>query len=210
MMTQTLGPVRAHDLDEEVMRLFDMVTTGLETATVAFLDGNQAAARALVADDHLIDSLHSAIEDRVQRELTTQVGDRSEDAARRLISMLQTVPEIERSGDLVEHIALRTPQGLAQAISPRARGMVQEMGRIGVAMWRAAAAAYLSRDPEALSRLRTLDDELDDLHVSLSAELAESATSIPVAIEMGLVARFYERIGDHAVNITRRVLRTAT
>jgi phosphate transport system protein len=210
MTTQTLGAVRAHDdLDEEVMRLFDMVTTGLETATAAFLEGDRVAARALVADDQLIDNLHSAIEDRVQRELATRVGDRTEDAARRLISMLQIVPEIERSADLVEHIALRTPQGLAQAISPRARGMVQEMGRIGVAMWRAAAAAYLNRDPEALSRLRTLDDELDDLHVSLSAELAESATSIPVAIEMGLVARFYERIGDHAVNITRRIRRMA-
>jgi phosphate transport system protein len=209
MTTQTLGSVRARDdLDEEVMRLFDMVRNGLAAATAAFLDGDRVAARALVADDQRIDSLHAAIEDRVQRELTAE-GVRTEDAARRLISMLQIVPEIERSGDLVEHIALRTPQGLAQAISPRARGMVQEMGRIGVAMWQAAAVAYADHDPEALSRLRTLDDELDDLHVSLSAELAESATSIPVAIEMGLVARFYERIGDHAVNITRRVRRMA-
>jgi phosphate transport system protein len=209
MTTQILGSLRAHDdLDEEVMRLFDMVTTGLAAATAAFLAGDRVAARALVADDQLIDSLHSAIEDRVQRELTNPAG-RTEDAARRLISMLQIVPEIERSGDLVEHIALRTPQGLAQAISPRARGMVQEMGRIGVAMWQAATTAYCNRDPEALSRLRVLDDELDDLHVSLSAELAESARSIPVAIEMGLVARFYERIGDHAVNITRRIRRMA-
>ena len=47
--------------------------------------------------------------------------------------------------------------------------------------------------------------QLDDLHVRLSTELAESATSIPVAMEMGLVARFFERLGDHAVNVTRRV-----
>jgi phosphate uptake regulator len=46
---------------------------------------------------------------------------------------------------------------------------------------------------------------LDDLHVRLSAELAQSLTSTPVAIEMGLVARFLERIGDHAVNVTRRL-----
>ena len=39
----------------------------------------------------------------------------------------------------------------------------------------------------------------------LSAELAATTTSIPVAIEMGLVARFFERLGDHAVNVTRRI-----
>ena len=72
-------------------------------------------------------------------------------------------------------------------------------------MWRGAANAYAERDPGAAEHLRTLDDQLDDLHVSLSAELAESVTSTPVAIEMGLVARFLERLGDHAVNVARRV-----
>ena len=122
-----------------------------------------------------------------------------------LVAVLRIVPELERSGDLVEHIALRTPQGMASLLSPRARGFVDEMGQVGVRMWRGAANAYAERDPGAAERLRTLDDQLDDLHVSLSAELAESLTSTPVAIEMGLVARFLERLGDHAVNVARRV-----
>ena len=49
------------------------------------------------------------------------------------------------------------------------------------------------------------DDDLDDLHVQLSAELATIGTSIADAIELGLVARFYERLGDHAVNVARRI-----
>jgi phosphate transport system protein len=68
-----------------------------------------------------------------------------------------------------------------------------------------AANAYADHDLNAADRLRALDDELDDLHVDLSAELAQASMSNAVAIEMGLVARFYERLGDHAVNVTRRV-----
>jgi phosphate transport system protein len=124
--------------------------------------------------------------------------------------VLRIVPELERSGDLVEHIAMRTPQGLAREITPQARGLIAEMSRIGAEMWRDAANAYADRDLEAADRLRARDDELDDLHVQLSVELAASDTRVPVAIEMGLVARFYERLGDHAVNVARRVRRLLT
>ena len=46
---------------------------------------------------------------------------------------------------------------------------------------------------------------MDELHTNLTAELASGATSLPVAMDMALVARFYERLGDHAVNIAHRV-----
>jgi phosphate transport system protein len=192
------------EIDHQVIQLFAMVTAGLAAATAAFLHVDREAARALVADDQLIDSLQSSTEALVQAELARPLP-RTDAELRRLVAVLRIVPELERSGDLVEHIALRTPQALARAITPRARGMIEEMGRIGVEMWRTAADAYSDHDTGLLARLRVLDDELDDLHVRLSSELAESATSVPVAIEMGLVARFYERLGDHAVNVTRRV-----
>jgi phosphate transport system protein len=46
---------------------------------------------------------------------------------------------------------------------------------------------------------------MDELHASLVSELAAGGTSLPVAMDMALVARFYERLGDHAVNIGERV-----
>jgi phosphate transport system protein len=191
------------EIDEQVIKLFAMVMGGLSAATDAFLDGDREVARTLVADDQAIDSMQSSIEELVERELGR--SERGDADLRRLVSVLRIVPELERSGDLVEHIALRTPQGLALVIGPKARGMVEAMGRIGVEMWRQAADAYADRDPAAVERLRLLDDELDDLHVSLSSELAHGHTSNAVAIEMGLVARFYERLGDHAVNVTKRL-----
>ena len=50
------------------------------------------------------------------------------------------------------------------------------------------------------------DDEMDQFHASLLAELASGRMALPVTMEMTLVARFYERLGDHAVNIARRVI----
>jgi phosphate transport system protein len=192
------------EIDDQVIKLFAMVMAGLAAATDAFLSGDRDAARALIADDQRIDSLQTSTEELVQRELTLSL-DRTGPDLRRLVSILRIVPELERSGDLVEHIALRTSQGLGGVITPKSRGMIEQMGRIGVEMWRIAADAYADHDINAVDRLRLLDDQLDDLHVSLSTELAESATSNAVAIEMGLVARFYERLGDHAVNVTKRV-----
>ena len=199
----TAGPPALDEIDEQVIKLFAMVMGGLSAATDAFLDGDRETARTLVADEQAIDSMQSSIEELVERELAR--SDRGTADLRRLVSVLRIVPELERSGDLVEHIALRTPQGLASVIGAKARGMIEAMGRIGVEMWRLAADAYADRDPSAVDRLRLLDDELDDLHVSLSSELAHGHTSNAVAIEMGLVARFYERLGDHAVNVTKRL-----
>ncbi len=194
----------ADTIDDQVIKLFAMVMAGLAAATEAFLSGDNEAARALIADDQRIDSLQTSTEELVQGELLRTLQRNGPDL-RRLVSILRIVPELERSGDLVEHIALRTSQGLGGVITPKARGMIAQMGRIGVEMWRIAADAYADHDTHAVDRLRLLDDELDDLHVSLSSELAASSTSNAVAIEMGLVARFYERLGDHAVNVTKRV-----
>jgi phosphate transport system protein len=191
------------EIDLRVLRLFAMVSDGLSAATEAFLAGDCGVARQVVAGDVMVDSLELAIEDLVHNRLllapTVAI-----DVVLPLVAILRIVPELERSGDLVEHIALRTPQRLAEQLSPRARGLILEMGEVGVDMWRAAAVAYARRDVGAAKRLRVLDDHLDDLHVSLSAELAQNDIATSVAIEMGLIARFLERLGDHAVNVARR------
>jgi phosphate transport system protein len=124
--------------------------------------------------------------------------------------VLRIVPELERSGDLAEHIAQRAVRGLTGELTPRLRGLIQQMGRVSVQMWHETSAAWAAREPHAGDRLRELDDELDDLHLSFIAELAAGGVSVPVAIELALVGRFYERLGDHAVNIAARVHYLAT
>lgn len=196
-------PLGLEKLDEEVLRIFTLVREALAGATEIFLATDRDAARALVARDQLIDALHRSLEEAVLAELIRPNGD--PDRQRRLLVILRILPELERSGDLAEHIASHAAQGLAKWLTARALSLVAQMGAVGLEMWGMAAAAYAEHDPTAADLLRARDDEIDDLHVSLTAELAAGGVSIPVAIEMGLVARYFERLGDHAVNVTRRL-----
>ncbi len=196
------------EIDRQVVQLFALVTEGLAGATDALLSGDREAAKALVERDAMIDAVYIDVEDLVQRQIALQSP--MADDLRFLLSVLRIVPELERCGDLTEHIAQRAARGITAELTPRLRGLIEEMGRVGVDLWRASCQAYISRDGEAEPRLRERDDELDDLHVSLTAELASGSLSLPVAIEMALVGRFYERLGDHAVNIAARVRYLAT
>lgn len=196
------------EIDRRVQQLFGLVSEGVAGATEALLSGDREMARALVRRDRMIDKLYVDIEDLVQRQLVLQSPMAAD--LRFLLSVLRIVPELERSGDLAEHIAQRAARGLTVDLTPPVRGLIEEMGSAGVTLWQAAARAYTDRDGDAEAQLRELDDELDDLHVSVTAELVGGALRLPVAIEMALVARFYERLGDHAVNIAARIRYLAT
>ncbi len=191
------------EIDGHVTQLFALVTDGLAAATDALLSGDREAGRAVVKKDIVVDELYPRVEELTLREVALQ-GPVASDL-RFLLSVLRIVPELERSGDLVEHIAVRAARGLVEELSPRIRGLVDQMGRVGVEMWRMAADGYAERDGVAARRLEDRDDEMDELHNSLTAEIASGSVSLPVAIEMGLVGRFYERLGDHAVNVARRI-----
>src|SRR5262249_10642665 len=91
-------------------------------------------------------------------------------------------------------------------LSPRTRGIVERMGSLASDMWRQTVDSWYQRDRFAAQVLETRDDEMDELHSSLIAELASGRMALPVTMEMTLVARFYERLGDHAVNIAHRVV----
>lgn len=198
------GPLEPEDLDGAVLRMFDLVREALREATEVFLAADRRAARGLVERDHLIDALHHQADTAVTEQLVRS-GEFDLWQRHRHLLILRILPELERSGDLAEHIASHASQGLAEWLSPRARKLVAQMGAVGSEMWAVAAGAYASGDGGVADSLRAADDELDDLHVSLTAELAAERVSVPVAIEMALVARYFERLGDHAVNITRRV-----
>ena len=190
-------------IELQVRQLFALVSEGVAGATDALLTGDRQAARDLVARDELIDALYVDIEDVVQRQFALQ-GPMANDL-RFLLSVLRIVPELERSGDLAEHIAARATRGVSDSLTPRIRGLIEQMGRIGTQMWREAADGYVDRDPHVATRLNDRDDELDELHSSLTAELVTGQLSVPIALEMALVARFFERLGDHAVNIGERI-----
>lgn len=190
-------------IDQKVAQLFALVAEGLSAATDALLSDDREAAKALRAQDKLIDSLYLDVEQLVQHQFALQ-SPMARDL-RFLLTALRMVPELERSHDLAVHIARLAARGLATELTPRIRGLIEEMSRVGVEMWHTAAQAFEQRDADLAEGLEERDDEVDELHVSLTAELGSGKLSLPVVMEMVLVARFYERLGDHAVNIAHRI-----
>jgi predicted phosphate transport protein (TIGR00153 family) len=72
-------------------------------------------------------------------------------------------------------------------------------------MWKVAGTAYRQRSRDVGFRLSEADNELDDLATSLVNEGVAEGTEPQVAVDLALIARYYERLGDHAVNLARRV-----
>ena len=191
-------------IEAKVVDLFAMVADDLPRATDALLNGNSEIVRTLVERDQQIDALYPKIEDLADRELVLQAPLASD--LRFLVSVLRVVPEIERSHDLVVSIARRAGYVRSEDLSPRGRGFIEQMGSVAADMWRQAVDCWRERDRSAAAALDEHDDEMDELYASLMAELGSGGMSLPVTMEMTLVARFYERLGDHAVNIARRVV----
>jgi phosphate transport system protein len=191
-------------IEAKVIELFAMVAEDLGGATHALLSGDNEVVKLLVERDLVIDALYSEIEELVNRDIALQAPVASD--LRFLLSVLRIVPELERSHDLVVDIARRADHILSDDLSPRSRGIVERMGSIVSDMWRQASDSWYQRDRSAAAALAERDDEMDELFASLIAELASGRMAIPVTMEMTLVARFYERLGDHAVNIARRVI----
>jgi phosphate transport system protein len=191
-------------IEAKVIELFAMVAEDLPGATQALLTGNNQVLQALTEREQLINTLYPQIEELVNRQILLQAPVASD--LRFLLSVLRIVPELERSHDLVVQIASRANHILGGDLSPRTRGIVERMGTLTSEMWRQAVDSWYQRDRSTALELEERDDEMDELHASLIAELASGGMALPVTMEMTLVARFYERLADHAVNIARRVV----
>ena len=187
----------------QIVQIFALVGEAMAGATHALLSGDRELAKNVVDKDMAIDTLVNTLVNATELQLveneSLNVADR-----RRLLTLLRILPEVERSGDLAEHIARRAARGLGVEMSPRSRGLVERMGEVASTIWREATDVIIDGKLEAAGAIEEIDDELDDLHVSLTAELTSGSMTLPVAVELALLARFYERFGDHCVNLARR------
>ncbi len=191
-------------IEAKVTGLFAMVADGLPGATYALLSGNDEVLGVLAERERVIDALYREIDELASREILLQAPVASD--LRFLLSVVRIVPELERSHDLVVQIASRASQVLSEGLSPESRRLVERMGDLAWGMWRQVADSWRHRDRTVALALGERHDKMNELHASLIAELASGRMTLPVAMEMTLVARFYERLGDHAINVARRVI----
>ena len=191
-------------IEGRVIELFAVIGTDLPGATKALLTGSNEMAGLLAERERVISALYPELEGLVNKEILLESPVASD--LRFLLSVSRILPEIELSHSLVVQIAARADHILSEDLSPRCRGLIERMGNLVSGMWRQAVDSWYERDRSVAAKMSERDDEMDELYASLIAELASGRMPLPVTMEMTLVARFYERLGAHALNIARRVV----
>jgi phosphate transport system protein len=181
-----------------------VVIEGLDRVTDALLSGDARTAAEVIAADAPLDDHYAVVEADVHDLLARQAPVARD--LRFVLAGLRIAQEVERCGDLVASIARRAGRLDPAVLTPDIRAIVHEMGAEAVGMFRTAAAAYEVLDPSAAARLHEWDDTMDELHRRLlRAVFALHDAPVESAVELGLVARFYERIADHAVVVAERI-----
>lgn len=195
----------------DLTRLSEMVQQALNRATHSLLTADGHVAQQVIDDDVHIDELRNAIEESAFDLLARQqpvAGD-----LRMLVAAVRMVSDLERMGDLSVHVAkiaqLRMPE---VAVPEEVMPTVRRMAEVAVHMVGQATEIIANRDIEAAARLEQDDEEMDELRRrSFRILLGDSwSHGVEPAIDVALLGRYYERIGDHAVSLARRVVYLVT
>lgn len=198
------------ELDEvrdDLVRMAGLVSEALARATQAFLDGDLTVADDILNGDDVIDELALQVEEHCYQLLALQQPMASD--LRAITTAIRLTAEIERSGDLVVNIMKGARRIYGTEFDPRMRGLVQQLGEQVHRLFRLSIDAYVDQNVGLASALDDMDDTVDELHVDFIESIFETRESgelpLQAAVQLALVGRFYERIGDHAVNIGERV-----
>jgi phosphate transport system protein len=201
---------RIDDVRIDVVRLASLTLDAIVAGTDTLLAGDPEAADRVIADDDAIDSLRHAIEDQCLRIFALE-GIAPPDL--RFVGVAMRVAhELERSADLMVNVAKATGRLFPQTLDATSRRLVDRLGRQAAVQLRVAVNAFADRDPSWAAALSDMDDTIDELEKRLFRHVLEvdggkgsDEGALNHAVQLALVARHYERIGDHAVTIAEQV-----
>jgi phosphate transport system protein len=198
-------------LTVQLGELCGLAGVAMERATQSLLQADLALAEQVITDHDRITEISVRAEEAAFMLLALQgpvAGD-----LRAIVSGIQIVADVDRMGALALHVAKiarrRHPQ---HALPEEVNGYFAEMGRVAVELSRSAQEVLDTLDPEKAARIREEDDAMDDLHRHLFSVLMDKdwKHGVTAAVDVTLLSRFYERFADHAVEVARRVIFTAT
>ncbi len=184
-----------------------VASDALRDATQALLDADLTRAEQVIASDVQLDEMRSNAEN-VALELLALEAPVATDL-RIVVSAIWIVADMQRMGALAIHVAKaarrRHP---AHVIPAEIRPIIERMGRVGVHLADQAGVVLRERDLDLARQLEVEDDLMDDLQRELFAALLAPnwRHGVAPAVDIALLARFYERFADHAVAVARRVV----
>jgi phosphate transport system protein len=193
-------------LDQAIVTMGALVEESTQMTTMALLESDLDLARRVRDGDEAIDAIFLDIEKRSLALMAQQApvaGD-----LRLIVAILRVVNDLERAGDLSYNIAkLVQIEDFREPGLKEVRALVAEMGRESSRLMGAAIDAWAAKDDNLAADIGRQDDHLDGLHAQLIKKLVElkGEDALAPAIRLAMVARYFERIGDHAVNLGERV-----
>ncbi|MGS0685942.1 phosphate signaling complex protein PhoU [Nakamurella sp. GG22] len=199
--------LRLADLGDHGSAMCQVASDLLRDATKAVLDADLTIAEQVIASDVQLDQMRSNAE-KVAFELLALEAPVASDL-RTVISAIWIVADLQRMGALAMHVAkaARRRHPL-HAVPAEVRPIIERMGRVGVHLADQAGVVLRERDVELARQLEVEDDLMDDLQKELFVALLDPAWrhGVGPAVDIALLARFYERFADHAVSVARRVV----
>ncbi|HZB68148.1 MAG TPA: phosphate signaling complex protein PhoU [Ornithinibacter sp.] len=192
---------------QTLVEMTRMASSAMTRATTALLDADIHLADSVIAADAEIDARRAQL-DLMSFDLLARQQPVATDL-RVIVTSMRMSADLERMGDLARHVAkvarLRYP---ASAVPAELRGTILQMGQVAERIVEKAGSVIAARDVVAAQQVERDDDAMDDLH----RELVSAVTGGPwehgteAAVDMVLLARYYERFADHAVSVAHRVV----
>ena len=179
-----------------------MIESAIDKACDALMRHDVALAQSVMEADHLIDQKERTIESMCLRLLLIQQPIARD--LRKVSSALKMITDMERVGDQAADICeiVTMMDGMEGLDNPR---LMRDMARETVDMVHKVIDAYVASDVHLARAVMAADDVVDDLFMRVKAELIElltrDASRGQQALDILMIAKYFERIGDHAVNL---------
>lgn len=198
-------------LNDEMIEMGSMIESAIEKAVSALVTQDVEKAKAAIKADDEIDHQERDIENLCLKLLLQQQPVARD--LRQISSALKMITDMERIGDHAADISEIT---IMMAGKPYIKKLehIQEMAKETMQMLVNAVDAYVEKDMQKAQDVIKRDDVVDDLFNQVKTELIqlihEDADAGEQAADLLMVAKYFERIGDHATNISEWVIFSIT
>ncbi|MFG2941511.1 phosphate signaling complex protein PhoU [Streptomyces sp. NPDC048282] len=194
-------------IGDSLVDMARLVGSAIGRATTAILDGDLKLAESVIEADQKVDELHHDLEARAIALLARQQPVATD--LRIVVTSLRMSADLERSGDLAQHVAKQARLRFPEHVIPRdLEATILEMGQLAQRLMAKAAEVIVTKDVDLALQLEQDDDEMDLLHRALFQHLLDDRWhhGIETAVDVTLLGRYYERYADHAVAVAKRVV----
>lgn len=197
------------ELNAELIKMGALCEKAIAMSAKALMDGDEALAAQVAGFDMEIDQKERDIESRCMKLLLQQQPVASD--LRTISSALKMITDMERIGDQSADIAEIVTMARITASDETLH--IGDMARAVIRMVTDSVEAFVRRDVELAHRTIQYDDVVDGLFDQVKQALAarfEKGGEMEEALDLLMIAKYFERIGDHATNVAEWVLYSVT